>query len=479
MSENHIQLSVTMPKSVFDLQMDNVIFEFRYQSHSIIHCAEGADSVCVTFSYDTETAADMIFVLDKIYKDSGYAPLPVDFLNNRYEIQDTALHKMILNRVDAQNHSTVTAYYLLNSIVKHNKITNLDMLEALAHKPFSGIMLYDHMDHYCITHDLDYLLKPQDPPAHIEIENLDFIISNRYITQDFLLKKSRHVDIKNCIISGDITLSSCENVSFWNCIITGNITCFGASRISIVECNASHFLIYNCTLSKFTLSWSKIYRFELHSSRLDALEVYQNKVIQPYLANLKLPDTKIPVDQFKFRNITPGIIRKTRGNPTPRFFLTYQVNKKPQKVTPSEIAIDTVDTLLKNGYFGNDYHALAVLKYKKLLYSNTGLKKIFILITGGFYFPSRWVLYLIFFSVLFTFAYWQIPSGFTSTVGDAAFQIDFLTALQYSMLQIIGANTLPIKSEGICQLLTVIHATLNTTIVANFFASIIKKYMGS
>ncbi|MCI6435861.1 MAG: transposase [Clostridiales bacterium] len=46
--------------------------------------------------------------------------------------------------------------------------------------------------------------------------------------------------------------------------------------------------------------------------------------------------------------------------------------------------------------------------------------------------------------------------------------------LHYSLLQIIGANTLPIISKGLCQILTVIHATLNTTIVANFFASIIK-----
>ena len=473
---NSFTLDIIMPQAVFE-QQTSVIFTHLYKSHHIVNTTDNPNSVCVTFSYCTDTVVDMISVLENIYKGSGNLPLSVDFLSRKYEIQSSDLHKMILIRVCARNKSEVTSRYRLNTIIKEHKITDLKMLKSLAETPFSRIMLYDRLDHYEITRDPNYLFHHKDPPAKIEIEYSDFSISNRYISQNLHLNRCQKVDIQNCIITGDVMLSSSENVSFWNCIIIGKVTCFGASNISFVECNASHLLIYNCTLDKLTLSWSKIFRFEMHSSHIAVLEMYQNKIVQPYLANLKLPDTKILIDQFKFRNISPKIIQKKSGTPNARFFLTYQINHDIKAVISSEIAIDTVSTLLNNGNFGTDYHTLAVLKYKKLLYSNTGLKKFFVFLTGGFYFPSRWLLYLIVCSVLFAFAYWTIPNGFADLTTGNSIQIDFLTALQYSLLQIIDTNTFPFSCKGFCQILTVIHATLNTTLVANFFASIIKKCM--
>lgn len=479
MAEHSFHLNVTMPKIVFDQEFANPLFTLVYQKHSTVLTDQTTNNVCVTFSYCNKTAFDMLCVLESIYDTSGKQPLSVDFHNQKHEIQSNALHKLILIMAGAQNDKTLTSAYRLNLIIKNKNITDLDMLKALPNEPFSGIMFYDHFDYFSITHKVDYLLHPKTPPAQIEESSGDFVISNRYINQDILIKKRHEVNIQNCIVLGNIELSSVEKVSFWNCIILGKITCFGSSEISITECNASHFLIYNCNFSRFTLSLSKIYRFEMHSSRIDVLLMYDNKVVQPYFANLKLPDKKFEVDQFNFRNITPKIIRKKRGTPNARFFLTYQLNEKEKQITSTDIAIDTVETLLNNGNFGKDYHILANLKYKKILYSNTGLKKIFIFITGGFFFPSRWVIYLIGFLALFAFIYWQIPSGFTSTANGATIQLDLLTALQYSLLQIIGVNTLPIASKGLCQVLTVVHATLNTMIVANFFASIIKKYMNN
>lgn len=477
MAEHSFHLNVTMPKAVFDQEFANTLFALVYQKHRIVLTDQTTANVCVTFSYTNETAFDMICVLASIYDAAGKQSLSVDFCNQQHDIQSNTLHKMILIMAGAQNDNALTSAYRLNSIIKNRNITDLDMLKALPNEPFSGIMVYDHLDYFSITHKLDYLLQPKTPPAQIEEYSGDFILSNRYITQDILINKRHEANIQNCIITGNIELSSVEKISFWNCVIVGKITCFGSSKISIVECNASHFLIYNCHLSKFTLSLSKIYRLEMHSSSIDVLEMYNNEVVQPYLANLKLPDTKIDAGQFNFRNISPRIIRKKRGTPNERFFLTYQLNKKEKKVTPADIAIDTVETLLNNGSFGNDYHTLANLKYKKSLYSNTGLKKFFIFITGGFFFPSRWITYLVVLTILFALIYWRIPSGFVSTIDGAFIQLNYITALHYSLLQIIGANTLPIISKGLCQILTVIHATLNTAIIANFFASIIKKYM--
>ena len=100
-----------------------------------------------------------------------------------------------------------------------------------------------------------------------------------------------------------------------------------------------------------------------------------------------------------------------------------------------------MELFLTKGHFGNDNHLYGNLKYQKALYSNSGLKRFLIWLTGALYIPSRWIIFIILNTVIFTMLYCAIPElKFITINNDTLQSIDFWTSMYYSICQIIGAT---------------------------------------
>ena len=118
------------------------------------------------------------------------------------------------------------------------------------------------------------------------------------------------------------------------------------------------------------------------------------------------------------------------------------------------------------------------MKYKRTLYSNMGWRRAFVFLTGAFYIPSRWILFIVLNMVIFTAHFVWVPSiQFVNVITGSTERLNFWTAVYYSICQIIGSNPAHLSPIGNTQIYTTIQSILNTVFITNFFASLIRKFM--
>ncbi len=370
---------------------------------------------------------------------------------------------------------------VLSSIIKKSSVNNIQQARELANHPFSGILSFDKNDLVRLTGDFT----TTDIPKLIIIEFCDVYVYNRYIHNDFEIHKG-NVSFRNCIIEGNLMIGENASVQFSQCIINGKVTCYGSSYVCLSSVNVKEFMLYNSNLSKLHFEFSKIYRFIIHSCKIKAFTFYSNKITEPYIANIDLPKgiRKIDMSQFDNKNINGRIIRKIKNGAqikiknTDTFFLTFLISKPIASVTTKDITLDMLDTFLTYGNIKNEHQIYSDLKYKKALYSNTKWRRIFVYLTGAFYIPSRWIVYIIISTILFSALYIGIPSmEFANNTTQIPENLDFWTAIYYSVSQIICSNPTKYTPIGISQICTTIQSILNTMFIANFFASLLNKYL--
>ncbi len=373
--------------------------------------------------------------------------------------------------------------YVLSSIIKENSVNNIQQAKNLVKYPFSGILSFDENDILRLTGKFNI----KDIPKHIKIEHSDVYVYNRYIHNDFVISKG-NVCFRNCIIEGNLLIGGAAKVQFSQCIIIGKVTCYGSSYVYLSNVNVKEFMLYNSNLSELYFEFSKIYRFIFHSCKIEKFIIYSNRINEPYIANIDLPESilKIDMSQFDYKNINVRNIRKIKNDSHIKiknidtFFLTFLSEKTIASVTTKDITLDMLDIFLTYGNLKKEHQIYSDMKYKKALYSNTKWRRVFVYLTGAFYIPSRWIVYLIISTVLFTALYIGIPTmKFTNSTTQIPENLDFWTALYYSVCQIISSNPTKFTPIGISQICTTIQSMLNTVFVANLFASLVKKYMNN
>ncbi len=370
---------------------------------------------------------------------------------------------------------------ILSDVIQNEKINNVQQVRELAQKPFTGLLFFNQFDIFRLLG----VLSNGEFSQCIKTEHQNVLISNRYITNAFEISKG-NVCFRNCILDGDIVISGDSDVHFSQCIITGKITCFGVSRVYLSSVNVKQFFLYNSCLDLLHFEYSKIYRFIFHSSTVKRFELHSNKFIESYISNLDLPDSKIKIDmsQFNIKNINERTIKKINKDSQIKiknedaFYLTFLFRNQVNPILSKDIALDMIDIILTYGNLDKEHHLYSDMKYKKALYSNMKWSRAFVRLTGAFYIPSRWIIYLALSTVLFTVLYISIPMiQFINISTSMIERLDFWTALYYSLCQIIGSNPTNFSPIGIAQILTTIQSIVNTVFVANFFASLIKKFM--
>lgn len=402
------------------------------------------------------------------------------FNNKEYLLSDEQAVKFFLLPFEDDNNYPLRKD-ILSDIIRNRKIRSIQELRNLAYKPFSGILFFNEFDMLRITgRRFENVFS-----ECIKIEHSDICIKNRYIVNDFELRKGEF-NFRNCIFEGNISISGSARIFFSQCIITGNVTCTDVSRAYFSSTNIKQLMLYNCNLDILCIDYCKVYRFVLHSCSLSELSLYSNKFIEPYIANLNIKDKKIKIDMSQFikKNINERMIKNISKDKTikvkneGKFYLTFMFNKPITPVMSNEIAYDMINTLLDYGNLDKEHELYSNMKYKKALYSNTNWRRVFVFFTGAFYIPNRWILYLVLSTVLFTLLYTSFPAiQFMSILTNELVKLNLWTALYYSFFQIIGSNPTMFTPIGVSQVLTTIQSLLNTMFIANFFASIIRKFL--
>lgn len=402
--------------------------------------------------------------------------------NKEYLLSDeTSIRRFLYDFENTDNNPLRS--YQLSDVIKNKELNSIQEVRELSHQPFSGIFSLDVFDMIRLFHILPEPI--EDIPKHIKVEYMDVHVKNRYITSDLKLAKGKFY-FDNCILDGDIEISGSATIEFYQCLITGQVKCIDTSIVRLCSVNAKCFFLYNSNLDNLDIQFCKIYRFIFHSSSIKKIDLYGNEFVEPYIAYLNLHDlkTKIDMSQFNKKNINERMIKrigkdrlikiKNENN----FYLTFQFEKPIESVSSNEIALEMVNIILNHGNLEKEHRLYGDMKYKKALYSNIKWRRIFVFLTGAFYVPSRWILYIICCTVLFTVLYVSIPSiQFINITTNVVEKINLWTALYYSICQIIGSNPTSFTSVGVSQIFTTLQSLLNTVFVSNFFVSLIRKFM--
>ena len=144
---------------------------------------------------------------------------------------------------------------------------------------------------------------------------------------------------------------------------------------------------------------------------------------------------------------------------------------------PENISYDMADIFLKYGDLNSNHDLYANLIYELAYNSNHGWRKILVAVTGAFYKPVIWGLYLLLNTLLFALLYAFVPGlYFTNTLTQSKETINIWVSLYYSICQIIGTNPTIYAPTGITQIFTTIQTLANTAFLANLAVSFVKKY---
>ena len=434
------------------------------------------------FEDDSQTVRFLIFII----ANTLFEKLPDENNTwvagiNEYKLNDVeAIREILIPFECIPSLDYPLSTYRLNETIKDRGIKNLDQAIALDKDAFSSVLPLGGTDFELILQIYD----PEDNKSQIiELDHPNLDIHNRHIPKDFRITGGS-ISFENCIIEGDLSVSNADSIVLSQCIVLGEVRITGTEKVSLNFSNIEQLLMYNCDRNQLVIEFSKIYRFQVHSSEIAKIVLYKNKFVEPYLANVKLPKaTKIDMDQFVIRNINHRIIKRISKTKKPqikdrnKFFLTYAIEQPLKAATPDDIAFDMAEILLKHGAISKDHDLYANMMYEKVYLSNHGWRKLLVAFTGAFYKPLRWVLYLGINTLLFALLYTYCPAlSFINTFTAVKANMGIWTAVYFSICQIIGANPTNYSPTGLTQLFVALQAITNTVIVANFAGSFVRKY---
>lgn len=451
----------------FLIRNDKIKIEYKYTWHYLI------------FQFSKNTVSRDLILISYIYENLPTEKNVWIHYGETFPIESIEILRSILLNYE-KDELYPLARHRLRDILKQNNICNLRELRELPTKPFAWILPLDGIDFnsYFNNQFTEYtgnLIKEENP---------NFFIRNRYINKDFNLVKGK-IAFENCIIEGNIEITCADLVTFSQCIIFGNVQITATSYVCFSFSNIKEVLIYNSVFETFDITYCKIFRFILHSSKINSITLTRNRFIEPYLAALILPDNfKFDVSQFDIKNVNHKIINKISNSQEPKikceneFYLSFSYDEPQLSKTDDNITFDMANLFLTHGNLFNSHRLYANMKYEKAYCSNSGLRKWGIFLTGAFYKPSRWVLYILINTIIFTILYLIIPElYFINTIQGSDSAINIRTAIFFSVCQIIDSNPTSYIPVGITEILATIQSLLNTVFLANMAASLVKKYL--
>lgn len=469
-------IEIYTPKSVYnslpraELAKYNAVLEIESNIDS-----KGWVNLCI--SYDAEYTITVYMLLQALYIADANAATTITWRDKNYHITDSELHKRIIKENGGMDCDDYIIQRSLKELIHEHNVKTLTQLSNVMALPFSMFYDFDELDQLIDLRILhDGRLTSTGNTLELKRYN-ELVFSNRHIKTNIEIKSTNRVEFINCYIEADVSCFEVTNVEFTNCIFSGKLCCSRCSSVKVDSCNIKELLFSVNRLNMLKITWCKIFELYFYDSDVPHLTTYKNHINKISISASNLHDNKITISQLNEANITLYKYFFKKSCPSEKWYLAFNSDEPIRTISNKTHMLDTIDALLNNCDFEYRQNEKSNLKYKRMLYSNSGLRKLFIFLTGGYYKPFRWLVYFALISIIFTFIYTSPSCLFSDNAETLQHGLSLLTAIYYSILQIIGTSVSDITPQGISAILSTIQVSLNTVLVANFFTSVVKKYM--
>lgn len=379
-------IKIFITENTYEKIKGEIIFQGCLEEGRIA-CQKCDNGYLIDF-YNTSTDIDLKYTLvEEIFKkapnDGNYWTIN----DEQFSLTEQEALKAFFQNSEGKDDYLWSSRKILGDIINDKNLVTLEQLQELAETPFSGMLLFDEYDYKRLFWPYSSNLT-----LPIKSEDTDIIVFNRYIKYDFDITRGK-VKFRNCVIEGNIDIARSEWVEFSQCIILGNLSIRDTDQVYISSCNIKSFSVIASKNLTLDIQQSKIYRYVSFDNTVAKLVLYKNVFFEPYIVHTRYLDetTKMCVNQFKNAKINKRMLKRITEKGEIKiknescFYLTFIYNKPIESAAIEDVALNMVTGLLEHGDLTKNHHLYADLKYKKALYSNKGVKKFFVFLTGAFY----------------------------------------------------------------------------------------------
>ena len=365
---------------------------------------------------------------------------------------------------------------ILKEIIEKYRIKDLQQFHEVAKIKFSELLEFNEQWEH-----IEYSFKPIDN-GFIMKNELNKVVFNRFIDYNITVSRSTNITFINCVFMKNIYISDSSKICLLGCIVKGSVNLMSeVTSPEFLESIIYELHISSAKINELRLSENNILRLIIISSIIENCIWKLIRITFFTTENSELPKDQINISYINTKNIR----RKSYSNKflgEKDFFInfyTYDFPKSKLNAKKNAACLSTVDFLLENAILGTDRNLISDLKYKKNLYSVKGIKKAYIFLTGGYYKPMRFFLYILLLNSLVCFFFTLPFNSFilNDYAKNVISELSWRRSLQYCLDLLFNINMFEYTASGVSHIISIIYKFLNTVFVTGFFASVLKKYV--
>lgn len=444
---------------------------FKPYEDLLLVCKFQADDLEVSIFTDSEAAITIGYkILGELYWNDFLETTHVIFNKRRMRLDDERLEKYFY-------HFTLTPDILtsfptpglIERIIHDYQINEINELMRVVETKFSNFFDFDEFDAWQFGF--------QTERRGLVLKHINGVtVFNRLINQNITISDSDNICFVNCVFMGRIDISDSTEIEFIGCIMKEEVQLIGrVSNPYFGESNINVLALRNAKIDKFRMNECNIFALIVLYSVVEKCSWNSLKISFFTTEISSLPKDQILLSYIDLKNIRPKAYENC--TPNPKFFINFyqRIPCKTGRPGMNAACASTFDFLEQNAILGTDKNAIAELKYKKIFYSVSGLKKLYVFLTGGYYKPLRFMFYTLILNI-FMMIFFTLPfHEFQST--DGVFKmLSLKDSVLYCLDLIIGTNMFQFSALGISRILSLLYKSLNLIFFTGFFTALVKKY---
>ena len=454
----------TCKEAYFAFEKYEDFFEFDLRDDYMKASIVLDSSIFVTFGYN---------VLKELYSRNYSKETKVICDDKCFELDDKDFEKRYYNCCLTKEMLTeFPSPGLIKRLIEERKLQDLQDLRRIACEKFSGLLTFDQLD--VIYYHLRTIRNG------LEMKHMgERVIFNRYIDQNITITHCTNITFVNCVLVGNITIADSCNVTFISCIVKREMLLIGKLSNPVVsESIIGNLLVSNAEIDTMKLQESNILRLIIIYSNITNCVWQSLKIVFFSTESSSLPKGQIPLAQINVNNIRFKSYDRARFPNEKDFFISFPKYKpmKNKLVAKNAACLSTVDFLLQNAILGTDRNVISDLKYKKNFYSVKGIKKAYIFLTGSYYKPSRFIVYILLFNLFMVFCF-TLPYNRFVLKDHIIGSLSLEQSIRYCLDLLFNINMFEYTATGISHILSIVYKLFNAAFVAGFFASMVKKFV--
>ncbi|HEX3017162.1 MAG TPA: potassium channel family protein [Caproicibacter sp.] len=305
----------------------------------------------------------------------------------------------------------------------------------------------------------------------IFVDKIDFKLL--YFNMDHLnIEDTNEIKIMDCVFNCKVVIMNAAEIVIENCVFMKSLMIYGQNNpiadVSISNSNINSLVLQN---DKFDFSaYGSIFRiFEINNAILETSSyVYKNRIEHLETGSSQYKGKTINISQIELNNLKYKRFLKIKEVDLDWAFQKFLDDKEDDH----EIN-DTYEFILNSTDISRYNPVKNTLIYNKnIINCKNQFQRILIKITGGFCKPSRWIMYLFFTIIGFSFIYCNCYFS----ISNQNRKLEFFNCLYFSVITFTTIGYGDISPTGLGKLFVCIEGLLGISIMSAFMVSLVKKY---